>query len=164
MIRGREFWLNRQACSPTLRTSPSFPQTDQSRNNSMSYYTVMTVSRRSIEIEMLVCPSTLAITPRDPDEGQVRRLNRWMGILACAYRDDSLSRPAILLSLLEEPSRTYRRIGTHILFRVSPTSVVNRLSLPSRLADCKYLPCLSTGFPADSNSHCECNGGTGGGI
>jgi len=118
------------------------------QNNSMSYYTVMAVSRRSIEIEMLVCPCTLVITPRDPSEGPVRKLNRWMGILACAYRDDSLSRPAILLSLLEEPSRTYRRIGTHILFRVSPSSVVNSLSLPSRTAGCKYLPAywISCGF------------------
>jgi len=77
---------------------------------------VLSPSPKTLEIGLCLCPASSA-SPLAPG----RRL--FYGILNCVYRNDSTSHPAILLEVVGEGKRSFARIASPSLRRVSPLDV-----------------------------------------
>ncbi|RSM12841.1 hypothetical protein CEP52_002235 [Fusarium oligoseptatum] len=94
------------------------------RPSASSKYLSMALTNRCLNIDLLVCPCWWQ---HDMDGGITRG---WLGILACVYSDDSLSRPAILLDRLSGTGNdqhvfTRTQIGDGSLIMLSPGALSN---------------------------------------
>ncbi|KAM6536621.1 hypothetical protein FALCPG4_002610 [Fusarium falciforme] len=97
---------------------------DLERPSASSKYLSMTFTNHCLNIDLQVCPCSWQ------EEGFRRPQTGWLGILACVYSDDYLSRPAILLDRLsstEDDQHAFIRIlkSHNTSVRISPVALLD---------------------------------------
>lgn len=97
---------------------------DLGRPSASSKYLSMTLTNHCLNIDLHICPCLWEHEP----SGQLK--TGWLGILACVYSDDYLSRPAILLDRLsstEDDQHIFIRalMEHNTSVRISPAALLN---------------------------------------
>jgi hypothetical protein len=100
--------------------------------SSKGIFPIVPMGSKYLELGMWICPCDVReyykYAKHNDKSSEIN-----LGILACGTATDLLARPAILLELAEETSRTFHRVKSNVLLTVSPRSQasVQRLQLRS---------------------------------
>jgi len=116
--------------------------------------TNMVLTSKYIQTRMMVCPCTVWTGSWDSDSSDSDLSIRsdltgeaqscYLGILSCGTKADLLTRPAILLRLVEGDDQSYRRIDNHVLLSIRPLFLIDTVSInfePLGMSSITHLRC-----------------------
>lgn len=119
------------AISPSFFTQPNIRGGKQGEFFKKSNTSPIILSTKWISLRMYLCPCTAA-----GDDGS----HYSIGILDCAYGDDFLSRPGLILSSSSPEDTTFSRVPGSSLVRIDPLTAQGSLSAHTEFetVHCKY--------------------------